>query len=518
MLTPRRTVTAAAVAALVAGAGLATTGPATANPATALPAQSAQSARATAHAGLAFRGPDPDPRQTVRATAAFRNRVHVEDIEAHLRALEEIAKENGGNRAAGTPGYEQSARYVEAVLRKAGYRTARQYFEFRYERINAQSLTILTGDDTSVEQTPMTNSTSTGPEGVTANLVAPKVATGCEAADWAGVVATGKIALIKRGGCTFAQKSQAAKVAGAAGAVIYNNIEGPLSGTLGDVDATTVLPTSGITLADGEKLVAAMAKGPVLARFVLDKTVNPKARTFNVLAETRRGTPENVVMVGAHLDGVQSGPGINDNGSGSATILQVAVEMAQQRRINNKVRFAWWGAEELGLLGSNHYVNTMKATAPENLKKIATYLNFDMVASPNHIIGVYDADQSTHEPPAGVTIPPGSAETESLFTDYFDQNRQPWVDTEFSGRSDYSAFIANGVPASGLFTGADGKKTRGEVLLFGGQLGQVYDPNYHTPTDDLAHLNRQALDVMSDAVAHVVLTLARSTELVNGIG
>lgn len=516
MLTPRRTATAAAVAALVAGAGLATAGPATASPAT---AQSVRTtASATVPAGLAFRAPDPDPKQTVRATTAFRNRIHVEDIEAHLRALEEIAKENGDNRAAGTPGYEQSARYVEAVLRKAGYRTTRQYFEFRYERVNAQSLTILTGDDTGIEQVPMTNSASTGPEGITANLVAPKVATGCEAADWAGVAATGKIALIKRGTCTFALKSQLAKAAGAAAAVIFNNAEGPLSGTLGDVDVTTVVPTSGITQADGEKLAAALAKGPVLAKFVLDKTVNPKARTFNVLAETPRGTPENVVMVGAHLDSVQGGPGINDNGSGTATILQVAVEMAKQRRINNKVRFAWWGAEELGLLGSNHYVNTMKATAPENLKKIATYLNFDMVASPNHIIGVYDADQSTYEPPAGVTIPPGSAETESLFTDYFDQNRQPWVDTEFSGRSDYSAFIANGVPASGLFTGADGKKTRGEVLLFGGQLGQVYDANYHTATDDLAHLNRQALDVMSDAVAHVVLTLARSTELVNGIG
>ncbi len=517
-LTPRRTVTAVTIAALVGASGVAAIGAqaATMSTATRSTATNATPGTTTAASLPALVSPDPNPRQTYRATNAFRARVRAEDTEAHLRALEEIAQENGGNRAAGTPGYEQSARYVENVLRKAGYRTQRQYYQFRYEKVNAQSLTVLTGDDTDIAQEPMTNSPGTTAEGVTANLVVPANAQGCTDAAWTGVAAAGKIALVQRGVCTFAEKSQAAKTAGAAAVVIYNNADGPLSGTLGDIDVTTVAPTSGITKAAGEHLLAMLAKGPVLARFVLDKTVNPRARTFNVLAETPQGTPDNVVMVGAHLDGVQQGPGINDNGSGSAAILQVAVELIEQRRLNNKVRFAWWGAEELGLLGSTHYVETMKATAPENLGKIATYLNFDMVASPNHIIGVYDADQSTYEAPEGTTIPDGSAQTESLFTDYFDIQRQSWVDSEFSGRSDYAAFIANGVPASGLFTGADGTKNRGEVLLFGGLLGKPYDPNYHTPQDTLANINRQALDVMTDAIAHVVLTLARSTELVNG--
>ena len=148
------------------------------------------------------------------------------------------------------------------------------------------------------------------------------------------------------------------------------------------------------------------------------------------------------------------------------------------------------------------------------LENIATYLNFDMIASPNHIIGVYDADESTYQAP--VAVPKGSAETEDVFTDYFDGINQPWVDTEFSGRSDYSAFIANGVPASGLFTGADGTKTAEEVEMFGGTEGVTYDPNYHTAKDDINNINVEALDIMSDAIGYATMSLALDTSAVNG--
>jgi Zn-dependent M28 family amino/carboxypeptidase len=219
-------------------------------------------------------------------------------------------------------------------------------------------------------------------------------------------------------------------------------------------------------------------------------------------------------MLGAHLDSVQSGPGINDNGSGSATILEVAVQLSKANKLNNEVRFAWWGAEELGLLGSTHYVEDLAANNPAGLGKIATYLNFDMVGSPNYIIGVYDADQSTY--PAPVEVPGGSVETEAVLTDYFDGIGQPWVDTAFSGRSDYQAFINHGVPASGLFTGGDGTKTPEEVEMFGGTAGITYDPNYHTPRDDLSNVNVTAIDIMSDAIAHATITLAQNTSAING--
>ena len=153
---------------------------------------------------------------------------------------------------------------------------------------------------------------------------------------------------------------------------------------------------------------------------------------------------------------------------------------------------------------------------PADLKKIATYLNFDMVGSPNYMIGVYDADQSTYQAP--VAVPEGSIQTEKLFTSYFDATKQPWVDTEFSGRSDYQAFIENGVAASGLFTGAEGKKTDAEVKLFGGTAGAAYDANYHTAKDDLANVSTKALENNSDAIAHAVLTLATSTKAINGKG
>ncbi|MCY7402739.1 MAG: M20/M25/M40 family metallo-hydrolase [Nocardioides sp.] len=235
-----------------------------------------------------------------------------------------------------------------------------------------------------------------------------------------------------------------------------------------------------------------------------------------MIAETAKGRDDSVVMAGAHLDSVHDGAGINDNGSGSAAILETAIQLSKANKLNNKVRFAWWSAEELGLLGSNHYVADLQANDPAALKDIATYLNFDMVASPNHIIGVYDADQSTYPAPVGVTVPKGSIETEDVLTDWFDSQGQPWVDTAFSGRSDYQAFINAGVPASGLLTGADGTKTPAEVELFGGTAGVTYDPNYHTSQDDITNVNEGALDIMSDAIAAATITLAQDTSAING--
>jgi Zn-dependent M28 family amino/carboxypeptidase len=238
--------------------------------------------------------------------------------------------------------------------------------------------------------------------------------------------------------------------------------------------------------------------------------------TWNVLAETAAGRDDNVVMLGAHLDSVAEGAGINDNGSGSAGILEVAIQLAKVKKLNNTVRFAWWGAEELGLIGSFHYVEDLVENNEQELGNIATYLNFDMIASPNYIIGVYDADQSTYPAPTGVPIPDGSIATEAVFTDYFDSVGQPWVDTEFSGRSDYQPFILAGVPASGLFTGADGVKTPEEVELFGGTAGIPYYPNYHTAEDDITNVDVEALEIMSKAIAHATITLAYDTSAING--
>jgi Zn-dependent M28 family amino/carboxypeptidase len=441
----------------------------------------------------------------------LRAAVTVDSVMQHLEAFQEIADRNDGNRGAGTAGYEASGAYVEKVLQQAGYETERQYFDFVYDKVVSTSLDEVSPDQRPIEHNPMSYSPSTPVGGVTAALAAPSgAATGCEMSDWAGFPA-GSIALVSRGVCAFSVKSQMAKANGAAAAIVYNNGEGALNGTLGG-PGDDYAAITGVTQAEGQALLAKMANGPVTVTFDLQKIVEDR-RTFNIITETETGRDDNVVMLGAHLDSVDDGAGINDNGSGSAGILETAVQLAKVNKLNNKVRFAWWGAEELGLLGSEHYVGDLEQNDAAELDRIATYLNFDMIGSPNFKIGVYDADQSTYEAP--VDVPAGSIETEDIFTSYFDGVGQPWVDSEFSGRSDYQAFIENGVPASGLFTGGDGTKTPAEVEMFGGKAGITYDPNYHTPADDITNVNSTALDIMTDAIAHATITLAQSTESIN---
>ena len=215
-------------------------------------------------------------------------------------------------------------------------------------------------------------------------------------------------------------------------------------------------------------------------------------------------------MVGAHLDSVAEGPGINDNGSGSSTILEIAEEMAELGdRPRNRVRFAFWGAEEAGLVGSTAYVEEQIENG--GIDQIEANLNFDMVGSPNFVRFVYDGDLSDSTPPPG-GAPNGSGQIERLFTRYFDRQGLAHAPTAFDGRSDYGRFIAEdaGVPAGGLFTGAEGIKTEAQEELFGGVAGLPYDPCYHQACDTFFNLSYTALDQMSDAAAHATWTLARS--------
>lgn len=443
--------------------------------------------------------------------ADLEERVTADAVVGHLQQLQGIADANGGNRAAGTSGYEASAVYIEQTLTAAGYTPERQYFDADLQTIDAFTLAIdgYTGSDPfgiPMEFTPGT------PAGTLTDLplVAPAVPLGCTAADWAGIDASGSIALVSRGSCSFAEKSAAAASAGAEAVLIYNNEAGPLEGTLG-AQTPDLAPTVGILQSEGQDLLAALANGPVLADLDLQQHID-SVETFNIIADTPTGRDDNVVMLGAHLDSVEEGPGINDNGSGSAAILEVALQLAASGELENTVRFAWWGAEEIGLLGSAHYVDMLDEAGAD---AIATYLNFDMVASPNYVISVYDADQSTYEAP--VVVPEGSIATEAAFTDYFDAIGQPWIDTAFDARSDYNAFILEGIPASGLFTGADDVKTADQVALFGGTEGIIMDPNYHTPADDMSNINVDALRIMMGAMAHVTAVLANDTSAVNGV-
>ena len=230
--------------------------------------------------------------------------------------------------------------------------------------------------------------------------------------------------------------------------------------------------------------------------------------TSNVIAETPEGDPDDVIVVGAHLDSVGSGPGINDNGSGSAAILEIA-EQLRKVKPRNKIRFIWFGAEEHGLLGSEHYVDSLPESERE---KIVAMLNFDMIGSPNFVRFVYDGDLSDSAPPE-CGAPAGSAEIEQLFNDYFAGEGLAFEPTEFSGRSDYGPFLCAGIPAGGLFTGAEELKTAEQAEIYGGTAGEPYDPCYHLGCDDIDNLNLEALDQMSDAATHATITLAQTKRL-----
>ncbi|MCG8914837.1 M28 family metallopeptidase [Actinokineospora sp. PR83] len=432
-------------------------------------------------------------------------KVTVDGINRHLVALQRLADRNGGTRAVGTPGFEQSVDYVAAKLTAAGYDVTTPTFTYPVQVTDAATAKV--GAKT-VAALPMEFSPQTPVGGITAALVAvPQDATpGCEASDFAGLPVAGSIALIRRGGCTFGTKQANAAAAGAVAVLVANNVDGPLSGvTLGDPG---LVPTGGVSKADGDALFATPgATATVDLRFHVDER---PAR--NVVAQTKTGRKDNVVMAGAHLDSVEEGPGINDNGSGSAALLETALQLGGSPKVNNTVRFAWWGAEELGLVGSTKYVQSL--TFDQQLD-IALYLNFDMIASPNAGYFVYDGDDS--DATGAGEGPYGSAQIEAAFAGFLGSQGVETEGTDFSGRSDYGEFIANGIPAGGLFTGAEGVKTAAQAAKWGGQAGVAYDKCYHAKCDNLGNLDRTALDRNADAIAWVTASYAISTEEINGV-
>ncbi|HVF74056.1 MAG TPA: M28 family metallopeptidase [Acidimicrobiales bacterium] len=441
----------------------------------------------------------------------LRAAVTLEGVRRHQAAMQTAADLAGGNRFAGLEGHQRSVDYVVEQLRAAGYQP--QLHTFTYDAFFEVTPTRLT----QVSPTPSTYVNGndfrimsySGSGDVTAPLAAPSGSpTACASADFAGFPA-GSIALVSRGTCTFRTKTDNAIAAGATAVLIANNIPGVLNGTLG-ATGLSAIPSLGLTQALGQSLRAQMSTGSVVMH-VVSNTRSQPLDTMNVLAETALGDPDNVVMVGAHLDSVSAGPGINDNGSGSAAILETAIQMAKAET-HNKVRFAWWSAEESGLVGATRYVTSL---AESELSKIALYLNFDMIGSPNFVRFVYDGDNSGGFAD-GAVGPAGSAAIEQAFVEYFASQGLASDPTPFNGRSDYGPFIARGVPAGGLFTGAEGIKTAAQAAVYGGTAGVAFDPCYHAACDTFANNSDTGLHQMSDAVAHAVITFAQNTSSVNG--
>ena len=431
--------------------------------------------------------------------------VTVEGVREHQAEFQKIADNSTdpvypGTRAAGTDGYADSVDYVAGLLEDAGYEVTLDPVQitFNFPPVLSQLTPVAEDYETGVFSGSGAGDVSAAITAVDINLVPPRASTsGCDGAfteaavgapivadpggtdDFAGFPA-GNIALIQRGGCSFALKAVNAQAAGASAVVIFNqgntpDREGLIVGNAVPPDGSTApaisIPVVGASFADGEALSQALT-----ARVAV---VSETRTDYNVIAELPGKNEDNVVMAGAHLDSVIEGPGINDNGSGSAALLETALLMANLNP-ENTLRFAWWAAEEQGLVGSHDYVDGLSQA---ELDRIALYMNYDMVGSPNYIFMVYDADESTFPAPMGVTIPPGSEAIEDVYESYYTLIGEPYDDTEFSGRSDYEAFILAGIPSSGLFTGAEVIKTEEQEAIWGGTAGEQFDPCYHLACD-----------------------------------
>jgi len=454
-------------------------------------------------------------------TSTLRASVTVDGVRVHQQAFQDFADANGGTREASSPGYFDSVYYVADLMSGAGYDVTVQEFEFPFFQELEPAVLEQTAPNPTVypyfDVAGFATMEYSGSGDVTAiaegvDLILPPAAaantstSGCEASDFASFTA-GNIAVIQRGSCTFALKAQNAEAAGAVGVIIFNEGQpgrtDAFVGTLGGPGAT--VPVVGAAFAVGEELAA----GGVEVHMFVNATSETRI-SANVIADTPGGRDDRVVVVGAHLDSVPEGPGVQDNGSGSAAILEIALQMAELGiEPTNKVRFAWWGAEESGLLGSEYYVANL---SKRDIKNIALNLNFDMIGSPNFVRFVYDGDGSA----TGIAGPNGSGNIERVFTDYFESQGLDNEPTEFSGRSDYGPFIAVGIPAGGLFTGAEGVKTEEQAAIYGGTAGVAYDPCYHLACDTFDNISLEALDQMSDAAAHAVMTFAMTTSAVNG--
>ncbi|KAE9993255.1 hypothetical protein EG327_005862 [Venturia inaequalis] len=319
---------------------------------------------------------------------------------------------------------------------------------------------------------------------------------GCDRSDYPTNL-TNAVALIQRGTCPFGTKSELAGKSGAIAAVVYNNEKGSVSGTLGTPSPYHVA-TFGISQEDALPFIEELKNGTSVDAIAYMNAEVSSISTTNIIAQTTAGDQDNCVMLGAHSDSVTAGPGINDDGSGTISLLEVATRLTNFT-VNNCVRFAWWAGEEEGLLGSDYYVSVLPSA--EN-KKIRMFMDYDMMGSPNYAYQIYNATNAAN--------PVGSEELRDLYIDWYEEQGLNYTFIPFDGRSDYDGFIRGGIPGGGIATGAEGIKTKDEVAMFGGQAGHWYDDCYHQLCDDVGNVNMTAWVVNTKLIAHSVATYAVS--------
>ncbi|KAI3336260.1 peptidase family M28 [Ustulina deusta] len=405
---------------------------------------------------------------------------------SHLAALDKIAGANGGNRAFGLPGYAASVDYVWGKISKIkGAKAWKQDFPGLFNFVQSIELKL---NDEAIYVYGLTYSPSTPDDGITAELVlGPEGTLGCNAANYAGIDVSGKVVLVDRFQCptggTLAGRVRPAAASGAVAVIVYNNVETNVTaGTLSAPSADFV-PAGFINQADGLALKKRLEAGEnIVAYFQQDQVVEERI-TQNIFLESNDGDPDNVIVLGAHLDSVQAGPGINDDGSGSALLLELS-KAALKYKTKTKLRFAWWGAEENGLVGSKYYCSNLEVA---EINRILAYLNFDMVSK--GYFGVGDTDGSTH----GSRGPAGSEIIEQIYIDYYTGRGLEVTPAILTNGSDYASFW-------GIL-----KKPFGFINT---GTAPAQDPCYHQACDTINNPNPETLTINARAAANAIAILS----------
>ncbi|KAF4416388.1 aminopeptidase Y precursor vacuolar [Fusarium acutatum] len=418
--------------------------------------------------------------------------IKAEDLDKTLRALYKIALDNSNNRAFGLPGYKASLDFVLARL-GGGNHFDITVQPFKHLFSQTRKIVLTRPDEEHVDAVSLQYNHATPlPGGVAAPLALIPIdgvrGSGCFEDQWKGIDVEGKVALIKCGKCQFANKLKLAKDNGASAAIVFNDNPNQTagSGSLGAENFGKLAPVGVVTYDKGNSWAERLKAGENLKVNLTIDVLTEKRETWQIIADTKVGNSNSVVMLGAHLDSMQEGPGINDNGSGVAALLNIADSVKKYKNFKNKLRFAFWGAEESGMIGSTYYVSNLSMDEPS---KIRFYYNYDVIASPQPYYIAY-ADSDAHKSGA------------RYLYEFLTEKVYPAEYIAFGASSDYVGFLELGIPSSGIFTGA----------------GAPQDACYHTPCDDIKNINQEAFLVNAKAAGYAAASLALSVdELFAGI-